>query len=139
MPIRKSVFETNSSSTHSISLGSGNFKISDKSFGVGGVIYIYPGEFGWEVEKHDDIWTKASYALTWARANGVIYATMLREVIEKVTKCRVGFVPIAPNDWGYIDHQSEGVGAQVFKNKKTLTNFIFNSESVLYTDNDNHD
>lgn len=138
MPIRKSVFETNSSSTHSIGLDSGDFKISDKPFDIGGILNIYPGEFGWEEEKYNDIWTKASYALTWA-IESPKYTTMLREVIEKVTKCKVNFIPISPpDDWGYIDHQSFDVCTQVFKNKKTLTNFLFNPKSVLRTDNDNH-
>lgn len=54
--IRKSVFETNSSSTHSICINSKeNLVIPEQ------VAFSTSEEFGWENELHNDLWTKASY------------------------------------------------------------------------------
>lgn len=45
-------------------------------------------------------------------------------------------------DWGYIDHQSiehgGGLGAEIFKDEETLERFIFDPNSVLVIDHDNH-
>lgn len=141
--IRKSVFETNSSSTHSITLGKGDFEISKKGLDVeGNIVRIYSGEFGWGPEKFNDAATKASYALTWAKGQVAEehYLSMLRDVIEKVTGCEVVFYHCFDEDysWGYIDHRSSNVGAEVFGSEEVLKNFIFNPNSVLRVDNDNH-
>ncbi len=68
--IRKSVFETNSSSTHSISIDShGDIELITPD--DDGYIYIDIGQFGWEEETHHDFATKASYLATqwWSRIN----------------------------------------------------------------------
>jgi hypothetical protein len=63
--IRIGMFETNSSSCHSIVIGckTPNQKLGDEN----GVITIEPDEFGWEIETYDDARTKASYCLTYAK------------------------------------------------------------------------
>ena len=142
MQVRKSFFETNSSSVHSITLGPKDFKREGNFDVEGGVVKIYPGEFGWGPEKFNDAATKASYALTWAKQAGDRkYLGMLRDVVNKVTEYKVNFVPSSDEyyPWGYIDHQSfPEVGAQVFESEEILENFIFNPASVLVIDNDNH-
>ena len=54
--IRHSVFETNSSSTHTICINK-DFKwpLKENSIEFG------TGEFGWEFENYYDIWSKAEY------------------------------------------------------------------------------
>lgn len=139
--IRRGFFETNSSSSHSITFAQ-DF-VLDNSLGVDeGICTIYAGEFGWEVVDYYDARTKASYALTYAKVCGEIdLFIMLTEAIKEMTGCTyVEFKAIGHDDWGYIDHQS--ISSQVpqgaFESKQSLINFIFNSETLLHTDNDNH-
>lgn len=57
---RRFVFETNSSSSHSISIVSGDY-IPDKIYvDETGTCNIFPGEFGWEIEDFYDAASKAS-------------------------------------------------------------------------------
>jgi len=70
---------------------------------------------------------------------------MLRNVIAEVTgACRVTFEPQTWDSypWGYIDHQSieddGGAGMAAFETYYTLKNFIFDTRSILFIDNDNH-
>ncbi len=160
--IRRGVFETNSSSTHSICI------FTPKTLAVldrlpvdhDGICRIFGGEFGWEFETHYSPITKASYCLTYAKT--VTDATylpknmkaeevsqnlcdMLKNVIEDHMKVPVEFCPIE-NDyytWGYIDHQSHigesNACREAFADKQSLRNFIFNPESFLVTDNDNRE
>ena len=142
---RHSVFETNSSSCHTITVDDNDF-IPDKLDVVDGVCKIFPGEFGWEVEKYNDAQTKASYCLTYAKtASGgdsdLSLVDQLRDVIAAETGAKVKFVQNAHDSyapWGYIDHQSMRVAAPAFASDSTLRAFIFNPASTLETDNDNH-
>lgn len=129
--IRHSVFETNSSSSHSISIAGGEYK-PDRLLVEDGVCRVYPGEFGWEVEDYYDAATKASYCVTY-----IMNCTcddqrdeeqeMLRRVIAQNTGAdEVQFVKSCDEfwPWGYIDHQSDreeadGCGA-AFANEKSL-------------------
>lgn len=153
--IRRGVFETNSSSTHSILILGGEF-VADKIPLIDGKCQIYPGEFGWEVETYHDATTKASYAYTHARSmvnryqkdpeiaaaqqrNMQEHLQMLRRVLSAGTGAEIVFCTMgAEDEYGYIDHQSAGVCEEAFASDETLRNFIFNPESELHTDNDNH-
>lgn len=141
--IRHGVFETNSSSTHSISLANTEKKFCSDSLPIDkdGGISIYPGEFGWEQERYYDAYTKASYALTYAFATGSKEIVMLQEVIQEHTgvkdvKLHLSEINYFP--FGNIDHQSIDVCQKCFESKEVLKAFIFNPQSVLTTDNDNH-
>lgn len=127
--IRKGVFETNSSSTHSISLEQGNewdtIKADDD-----GIIRIYTRNFGWEWQTYNNARTKAEYCYT-----DYVDQDLLREVIQEFTGCEVEF---CDDDECYgIDHQSSGIARYELKTKEKLTNFIFNKSSLLFTGNDN--
>lgn len=139
---RAGVFETNSSSTHSIHIAEGEFDCSTLFVDDNGLCCIYPSEFGWEKEEYNDAPTKASYCLTfaWSHNNPDEHLELLRDVIIKATKAkRVEFVESDSSYFpkGYIDHQSDGVCAPAFATKKSLRAFIFNPASELWTDNDN--
>ena len=146
--IRKGTFETNSSSTHSICIASGDCK-DTLSCDRDGKVLVEGGCFGWEVEDYWDAETKAAYCLTWLRNYGGKqcgkYDKMLREVIRKyVQGCKEVELERWSNEWNspdhkhyYIDHQSSDVCAEAFENEETLKQFIFNSNSLLHTDNDN--
>lgn len=157
--IRKAVFETNSSSTHSIHIDDGKY-VADKMFvDDDGTLRIYPGEFGWGIEDYCDAPSKASYCMTFVyqlcrkwdkdyKEETYIfddYATsllnMLTEVLLEETEA-TSVEYVESNDkyypYGYIDHQSFDVCEVAFESKEELRKFIFNPKSRLHIDNDNH-
>ena len=154
--IRKSVFETNSSSTHSIYISDKKCVLSRLGVDNNGICRIYSGEFGWEVEDYYGAASKASYCMTYAFQMAQYYTVeggygynmefvkhlldMLTEVIMENTKAKS--VEYVKSDdqyyaYGYIDHKSFDVCSDAFESKETLKNFIFNKNSYLHTDNDN--
>ena len=147
---RERIFETNSSSTHSISIVGGNY-IPDILPVDNRICKVYPGEFGWEIDTFHDAAIKASYCLTYVKTGGDDEAgtktQMLIGVLKEQTQCEVELIPNPKKndwdyEWGYIDHQSHignyDVCGPAFDSKETLRDFIFNPQSYLHTDNDNH-
>ena len=59
--IRKSVFETNSSSTHSISIDDSGANYTSITPDRDGNIVLKGGQFGWEIGDFNDPLTKANY------------------------------------------------------------------------------
>jgi hypothetical protein len=174
--IRRGVFETNSSSSHSISIAPGDFRPEHLPVDLDGVCRIHPGEFGWGVETFRDAASKASYCLVYCKdvarnvgehvthtpSDSPRLQAMLRDVIARETGATVAFVPRGnteheemldqdlelaavvdglagvEHDWGYIDHQSDDICSEAFESQDTLRAFIFNPQSILRIDNDNH-
>ena len=164
--IRPGIFETNSSSTHSISIGGslphfdtthltaieevmvkrfqGSGYVLDRSLSpdLYGVLRLEPQtvEFGWEIKEYNDASTKAAYCLLDAEGDKA-RLNMLDEVLREQTGAKLVDYSEIKNDsseHAFIDHQSVGTTNKVFQDKATLRNFIFNKLSVLKTDNDNH-
>ena len=79
--IRRSVFETNSSSCHSISLGKGlinpDVLIPDDE----GNIIVRTDEFGWEYDTFTEAYIKLSYLATYIYNRK--YVSMTQDLIEK--------------------------------------------------------
>lgn len=145
--IRHSVFETNSSSSHSISISKDNKDNLLDTLPVNeGVCEIEVGEFGWGYDSYTDAASKASYALTHARdshADSARKLEMLKKVIQEQTGAKTVSFNMGKIDRnyyidGYIDNQSVDVCEEAFKSEKNLRNFIFNKRSTLIIDNDNH-
>lgn len=151
--IREKVFETNSSSCHSISLADMTSKqvLLDTIYpDEDGNVVLEGGKFGWEIAKYNDARSKASYAmvyaLDWAGDRSTEFQEILKTVIKEHTGANeVQFRAIGVNydntpDFGYIDHQSveDRDLDYLFEDPELLRNFIFNKNSILYTDNDNH-
>lgn len=141
--IRKGVFETNSSSTHSISIAVGNNEglLDTIVPNEDGVIVLTGGEFGWEIEEYNDAITKANYCAI-DQLNNDERVEMLKRVIKEQTGAKM-VTSIISDDWdngdySYIDHQSVGTSDEAFESEEKLREFIFNKNSILYTDNDNH-
>lgn len=135
--IRTGVFETNSSSSHSISISSDSEHILDGTTLVpdyNGIIKLRGGEFGWEWERFFDAATKANYCAVGCKNNDSL-TEMLIEVIKEQTGAEE--VIVAIGEHSYIDHDSTEVYEPAFEDKETLRNFIFNKKSLLYTGNDN--
>jgi len=133
--IRNNIFETNSSSSHSISIRYNPFIKDNSLVPYNGEIRIDTGEFGWEWKKYNDAYTKASYFLTRFKHDESMLE-MLKEVISK--NCENCSIVLEIDDYqnGYIDHQSTNTLDDIISSDE-LENFIFNKNCWLYLGNDN--
>jgi hypothetical protein len=143
--IRNKVFETNSSSSHSISIYNATHGLYDTiAPDSHGVITLTGGEFGWEWEKYNDTLTKANYAAVYAAGDQAM-TDMLVQVIKDHTGAKevqlIFSAEYSGGNYSYIDHQSArsegGDAGKAFDTPLTLKNFIFHPESWLFTGNDN--
>ena len=159
--IRRNVFETNSSSTHSISFSSKKKALEDSTLKIedDGYIHTEFGEFGWEIENYTRQEDKLQYLITmiacmngcnpmWNDESFDKFRTeitelddfkILNEEIIKHTGCENGLY-IDESD-GYIDHQSVENGSLKSYLRdwgvKNCIEFIF-GDVIVHTDNDNH-
>lgn len=138
--IRRGVFETNSSSMHSITIADKEGLYDTLAVQDDGTVVLHSGEFGWDEETFTDAATKAAYCWQTVMENEGLLK-MLKEVI--LTQTGAIFVTMLPDNdeywpYGYIDHKSSGIALDAFKSKETLREFIFNTNSELVIDNDNH-
>jgi hypothetical protein len=131
--VRKSVFETNSSSAHSLSLAK-----CDQEFVMDtiypdqdGVILVKGEEFGWAWLKFNDAMTKLAYLM---QDQG---SSHMDEIIEVVKEQTGALEVIFDENGGYIDHESYGTAYEACHSKDSIKNFIFNKNSWLFTGNDN--
>ena len=152
--IRQGVFETNSSSSHSLTLVEG--ELGHPPFSRDqlrdGVLRIELGEYGWEWRRMYRPLNKASYLLTdmlcregYAsnsdmqegdiRNNAMKNprAAAVIRVLEEESGCRVQLT-----GWGYVDHQSTGTSANAGSTEEEIRNFLF-SPSYITTGNDNEE
>lgn len=154
--IRRSVFETNSSSTHSFTYGNTYNDLVVDDFD--NCVHTSLNEFGWEVETYYDSTTKLDYILL-AAANFTDHSfwwhdgsfeeefesfkktkeyQMIEEAVKNVMNCD-GIV-IEDRAEGYIDHQSLEYSSfdewldDTYAD--SVEDFIFGGV-VLHTDNDN--
>ena len=142
--IRQGLFETNSSSSHSISIAYDSDGILDTlHVDEDGIVHLEGGEFGWEYETYHSAGMKANYCAVDTALN-----PKHREMLVKVICDHTGAKDVAFDfsaDWrddtrpvSYIDHQSDGTSHEAFASEDTLKRFLFNPKSYLTTDNDNH-
>lgn len=145
--IRKSTFETNSSSCHSITLNESDTTLSQTLSSEGDLIEVPIMEFGWEREEYYDSLSKLAYVCIyvrdWCDVDSLRFEQILRDVVRDHTGLEINF-DFKSDDTlssGFIDHQS--VEARdldyLFSNQgHLLRNFLFSNQAVLTTDNDNH-
>jgi hypothetical protein len=135
--IRRGVFETNSSSTHSICIS------KDGDYRLPISIEFVTGEFGWEVSELRSIEEKASYLYTGmltsqrfdqlerlktALADASVAATFQEYVIDED-----GLL-----DDGYIDHDCDLTDfLDAVTGKDELFRYLFSDRSFILTGNDN--
>lgn len=147
---RPGVFETNSSSSHSITLASDDAVLDDTlPVDAEGVCYVFTGEFARDYGKFTDARTKASFCLTYLKVKGdegykgpdedlleMLKQTILTHVpTAKTVRFAKDVVPIN-GMWNscYIDDRSETICEPMFKDDATLARFIFSKDSILITD-----
>lgn len=162
--VRNKVFETNSSSCHSISIAESDGIYESLPVSDVGIVNINSGEFGWEQEGYNSSDTKASYIAVYIRDWCKGKEDEFRQIFESLIKEHTGCEEVIYEDnfWdkeersyrdrdgklvtymskigeGYIDHQSveDNDYHYLFENPSLLKEFIFNPKSTLTTDNDN--
>lgn len=136
--VRQGVYETNSSSTHSICISQNAELTIPKS------IHFEFGEFGWECDTLGSISEKASYLYTGLTANDrredfskIVSILELKglEVTFKETKTDTY------HNEGYVDHSDklyDFLGG-VCSDEDELMQFLFSPLSFIITGNDNDD
>lgn len=161
--IRQGVFETNSSSTHAISVASFypedwniSYKVPEK------IHFALDREFGWEIETYDDTDTKAAYL--WLlicdmnsdfkdidklkAAKTHIEEVLTNAGVKEVTFDMGSYKESWRNDGslylgysGYIDHSYEAFEfAKILLEKDDmLLAYLLDSDSCVATGNDNCD
>ncbi len=136
--IRQGVFETNSSSTHSICIA------TEPTLEIPKELHFEFGEFGWRKSTLDSISDKASYLYTGLM---ITYRTEDFENIAELLSnkgIRVSAQEAKSEnmyDNGYIDHSNE-LGDfldAVCSDEQQLMNFLFSPLSFILTGNDNDD
>ncbi|MCM1277155.1 MAG: hypothetical protein NC299_17665 [Lachnospiraceae bacterium] len=142
--IRQCVFETNSSSTHSICIS--KKPVTEKD--IPSFVAFNHGEFGWEIEKYDGISDRASYLYqaicelccydNWAKSR---YVNSLHSTLSKYgVECEFDFNDKDEDGWaiGYIDHgdATRDFVASVMRDEDKLIRYLF-GDSVVITGNDN--
>lgn len=145
--IRQGVFETNSSSTHSLVIAKQADKLQPILPDNEGVLTIKPEtlEFGWGTEWVRDFDSKACYLYLDAQEEE--YLDMLAKVIRDFTGAETIIWPdsvIAERKGDYrgydiyIDHQSMGTSSEVFNiSEDYVRQFLFHPLSAVILDNDN--
>jgi len=142
MQIRRGVFETNSSSTHTITIVGGEYTpdvqslLYDKN-----IVVLHGEEFGWGYEIIKDSLRKAEYVYTYIMDcvyDGdlkLLYLQMLKNVLQSVLGENVT-IRLSTLGNGYIDHQSADIPQEALTSEETLRDFIFNPKSLLILDSD---
>ena len=134
---RTKVFETNSSSTHSISISN---IVKEKLPDFHGETFtLNGGEFGWGYKEFTDWQIKANYAaIAIENRKDETHKEWLTDLIKEETNCGDVIFVLGLDDLrSYIDHQSSVVYWDNISSKEDLYNFIFGN-STLTIDNDNH-
>lgn len=151
--IRKSVFETNSSSSHSLTLSKGDVQMRTFPPEVlkEGRIEVGCSEYGWEWDRIYKPENKLWYMVTAATGGRIensgspeeVTASM-REVNSKIEQlCRVVeqhtgvSLLLIPGSEGYIDHESTGTDHEAYKSDEVLRQFLFGADAFIETGNDN--
>jgi hypothetical protein len=138
--IRSNVFETNSSSTHSISIdcSSPDEMLQTILPDENGIISLTGGQFGREWKRYNDCLTKANYSAIDCLSNDPEKMQSFINIIKRHTGAKEVVLDINLSV-SYIDHGYLRVSKDVLYDENKLINFIFNPKSWLFLGNDNED
>ena len=138
--IRTQMFESNSSSSHSICWSAATESTTFDSIRPnkdGAIIIEDDWQFGWGPDSENSPMGKLAYALIDT------YDEEAKERIYNVVKEHTGAIKIVnkmnPNNYdSYIDHQSIGTFSDNEYSDADIKNFIFNNKVQVIIDHDNH-
>ena len=154
--IRRSVFETNSSSTHALCVEGKEMTDNLRVNVDDNKVHVEFGEFGWGFDKYNDAYTKLQYVITMAFQLNCDCKTMgefrgtdefreINEIVSQHCNCdgvHVDDEIIHHRDWneicGSVDHQSVCSFDALFK-ECTLEQFIFSPQITLIIASDGYD
>lgn len=140
MGIRKSIFETNSSSSHAVCIDTRGGLCTPYESKFDEDIVISAGEYGWESGVLSYWHGKACYAYTYALNYGTENDMIaLKELLSKYfPKSKIIFTPDNKDhsSCGYIDHQSIDEASTIFEDGN-LELVIFGEKSRIVLGNDN--
>lgn len=136
--IRRGMFETNSSSTHTII-------VTDRKTEPGNFVDFRIGEFGWEFKKLATINEKASYLYTMACEclGRDVYQDFYETLVKYGVECSCSEPAIFDErgylDNGYVDHCDQGKDfvKAMLSHEHALIKYLFSDESFVVTGNDN--
>ena len=133
--VRTGVFETNSSSSHSLSLAREDqeFVLDTIYPNQDGVIRVNGREFGWGWDRFNDPMIKLAY-MCQDNQHDDYWMDLIKEVVMKQTGATE--VIFEEGD-GYIDHDGVGTTGDIRGDRDEVRNFIFNKNSWLFIGNDN--
>lgn len=148
--IRRSVYETNSSSTHAICIAKDGYELKDH-------IDFHTGEYGWECEEYGDLDNKASYLITAILSMDKEYAdeklTRLKDILDEYEiTYTIPELNVKSYEYGkekhyyydigydYIDHAGELKSwlDDLLSDSDKLFRYLFGN-SIIITGNDNGD
>lgn len=149
--VRRCAFETNSSSTHAICITKGEYRYNSFSH-----IDFETGEFGWENDEYDSLYSKASYLITAILSSDKDQADKnlqkLKDILDS-NNIEYTLPKLKVDSWeyggetryyydidGYIDHsgETEDFVNDVLADSNKLFRYLF-GDSMVITGNDNSD
>lgn len=163
--VRNNLFETNSSSAHSLAFGTSKI-IRGAGWGIpedetdfsnplyhlyeipscyqGYTLHEWLGEYGWGYDVLSTPQEKFSYLITgiWQRNGGFSLEKSMfyTEIKHWLTELGIPVIESSADEEGYIDHESTHlVNPSLFKTKEDLITYLFNDNVIIYIENDNSD
>lgn len=140
--IRSNIFETNSSSVHTITISNNSPQRIDN------YIFFDRGEYGWEWEIYNSCQDKANY-LYECMIDLFYYNNLLEEKCNRIREelalynvdCDFAEVNGINQYDGYVDHgsQNKNLVNYLLNKPDKLINYLFNDTSYIATGNDNVD
>ena len=151
--VRRGIFETNSSSTHVISISKDNDEFKEK---LPNRVHFGHGDFGWEWEVYNTLQDKANYLFTAIVDNGksrkykpLITAILAKHGIEAEFEETVEnqydngetYEEFKEDKYAYVDHAycAKDFIEEVCENEELLMAYLFSDTSFVETGNDNED
>lgn len=133
--IRQSVFETNSSSTHSICIA------KNATLELPKEIHFSLGEFGWKCDTLGTLRSKASYLYTGLENNKRLDDFNKITALLTSKGIAVTAEPAVEGNWSYVDHADElnEFLDAVCSDEDKLMSYLFSPLSFIITGNDNDD
>jgi hypothetical protein len=141
--VRRNVFETNSSSMHSLSI----IKRKDNQYdylGKDETLFIELGEYGWGYDELHTAGEKLNYVLTKIYYDAIDEESLniVKDLVLQKTGCDIEIENYNDGNF-WIDHQSIDMlskqqQASGLCYRDFIENVIFNPNYVIIIDNDNH-
>jgi len=140
--IRKSIWETNSSSTHAICIS--NNSVNNIDYYDCSTIYYHLGEYGWATEMLSGATELLSYLMTTIKDYNDCHADDDLKYDENyiadiLRKYNIEIECYNTDCYYYVDHVSDSKEwlDAIYNDESMLLNYLFSADSFIITGNDN--